>query len=82
MIWDGWGQKPHLVHQALDLRAERVLLALRRGGGGEVDVELLLGRFGDVAEEVGEVLGGLEVDFAVVGVHCLLSRREKVARRG
>ena len=80
----GRGQKAHLVHQRLDLGAERVLLALRRGGGGKVDVELLVGRFGDVAEEVCEVLGSLEVDLAVVGVHCLLSRRGecRAAKRG
>lgn len=34
-------------------------------------IELLLGSGVDVGEEVGEVGGGLEVYFAVVGVHCL-----------
>lgn len=39
-----------------------------------MDVEFLLRGGVDVGEEVGQVLRGLEVDFAVVGVHCLLWR--------
>lgn len=37
-----------------------------------MDVDFLLRGGVDVGEEVGEVLRGLEVDFPVVGVHCLL----------
>lgn len=38
-------------------------------GGGDGEVEFLLGGVFDVGVEVGEVGGGLEVDFTVVGVH-------------
>lgn len=62
------------MHQRLDLGAERVLFAWWRGGGREVRVEFLLRDVGDVGVQVGEVLGGEEIDFAVVGVHCLLWR--------
>ena len=37
-----------------------------------MNVDFLLRGGVDVGEEVGEVLRGLEVDFPVVGVHCLL----------
>lgn len=62
----------HFLHQLLDLRPKRVFLVLWRGRGREVDVEFLLCGVVDIGEEVGEVLGGLKVDFAVVGFHCLL----------
>ena len=62
----------YLLHKLLDLRPERVFFAFRRCGRREMYVEFLLGRVMDVGQEVRKVLRGLEVDFAVVGIHCLL----------
>lgn len=55
----------------LDFCAEGVVFAIWGGGGGDGLVEFLLGGGVDVGEEVGKVGGGLEIYFAVVGVHCL-----------
>ena len=43
-------------------------------------VQLLLCSILDVFEKVSKVLGRLEVDFAVVGIHCLLWGFEEQAR--
>lgn len=62
------GGRAYLLHELLDLGSERVL-ALRGNG----KVEFLLGGVFHVIVEIGEVGGGLEVDFPVVGVHCSLA---------
>lgn len=57
--------------ELLDAGAEGVVgFVGRGGGGGDGEVEFLLGGVFDVGVEVGEVGRGLEVDFTVVGVHC------------
>ena len=56
------------MDELLDLGPERVL-ALRGNG----KVEFLLGGVFHVVVEIGEVGGGLEVDFPVVGIHCPLA---------
>ena len=57
--------------ELLDAGAEGIVgFVGRGGGGGDGEVEFLLRGVFDVGVEVGEVGGGLEVDFTVVGVHC------------
>lgn len=62
----------HLIHHLLHLCSESILLSFWSGGRWDGEVELGLRRGGDVVAQVCQVCGGLEVDFAVVGVHCLL----------
>ena len=63
------GVRSYLLHQLFDLGSKRVIFALGSGGGGKVQVELLLGNSGDVGMQIIEVGGGLEVNLAMVKLH-------------
>ena len=64
-----WGVRlAYIVNQFFDFGSVRVF-ALRRGGARDGQVNLLLCGSPDVVEQVREVRGGLQIDFAVVGVH-------------